>query len=673
MTMVKFISPVAIALLAGTAVSLTGCSKEDPSQVAIQRAATNLSAVSGGGSSPATNAAQQKSYDDAGKLSQGVSGSAAMNSAASLISATASAGKATVPSTASSSSIGGADMTKDGDLWRVSEIGLVNRMRSLRVLAAQYADLKEAAAAAAAFKPGDQFTELDHSVAELDTLAGERNKVKGELDAQIAQLMSKAKAKSDEAAGIEKRAGEIRSQVSKLSATEAAKVVEQASTLKRSADKLRLEAQLIDADASQLRAQLPEVELALGQIDAQKKGIAQAKADLRSKVDDCSKVATKADADAAKIASQIDGEVNELKKSRESAWARSNDERLSMLRQALSAAQKAGSDPAMQSKLAIGTFQQSIGDVHLSRAIEARSYELLMDALADTSLPNASAYKTEAGAAGKVREEAAASAKAAYEAAKAAFNGAPVRGGKDSADVKARLEKIGKSLESVIEALNSGSNASLKEWGYSDAPSDDQPKPAAPAAAAPKAAAAGTTEAPAELLAAVDAIAAAGASGDWSKIEPLCQATSPLAQQALKIAASTAKLEAACKAKFGKSFTETAGAAGGMSSFVDAGQLSKLDPKTLKFTVEGDKASAAVGAGKLSLVKVGDQWKVDVDSQVKVIAANPMAAGMMGKMGPIIDGLTADVESGKIADMKALQAQLMSKFMGGAGGGAPDK
>ncbi len=671
MSIVKRHSPLAVVLVAGAALTLAACNKEDSTRTAIHKASVDLGAVSSGASTAATNSHQQTLFDGASKSAQAAGGTGASAAAANLISATASEGKAGVADGSARTSSGGAELSEDGGAWKVTEIGLFNRLSSLRSHLEQYVNHKQIASAAALYNPAEQIAALDKTSALLDQASGERAKAKADLEAQITVLVNAVKLKNEAAAKLDDKAGNLRKTLSGMSATNAAPVVEEAAGLKRQADRLRQDAQLVDADATQLRSQLPELQLAVAQIESQKKGIAQTKADFAEKMAFNSAQATKSNTDAAKVAAAIEEEVADLKKAREGAWTTANDGRLSLLRQALGTAQKANADAPLQSKLTVGSIQQAIGDVHLSRAVESRTYGQLMQMLASSNpaLPKADDYKTEADNAAKARDEAATAAKEAYEAAKSAYTTAPVRGSKESADVKARLEKLGASLDAVIQALSSGSNASLKEFGFSDAPVTPVAKSEAPADAAAPAAAA-VTAAPPELLALIEAYVAATNAGDMEKVASLTKVTTPGAQQVMAMGASLAKLDAACKAKFDAKFTDAAKAMGmplGLS-------FEGTDVGSLEIQVDGDKASTKMGPATINFLKDGSEWKVDGDAGAARLTGNPMLAAALPKLGPALDAASADVESGKIANMQMLMAQLMSQLAPGGGRRpAPDK
>ncbi len=675
MSIVKRHSPLVIVLLAGAALSLAACTEENPTRAAIRKASTELGAVSSGASTATTNAHQQKLFDDASKSALAAGGSGASAAAANLISSTAAEGKAGVSDGAARTASGGAELSENASDWKVTEVGIYNRMSSLRSHLSQYVNHKQTASAAALFNPAEQLAALDKTSATLDQANTERAQARVALEEQIASLTSTVKQKNEAAGKLDAKAGELRNSISSMTATAAAPVVEQAAGFKRQADRLRQDAQLVEADATQLRSQLPELQLAIAQIDSQKKGIAQTKADFAEKLAFNAAQATRSNADAAKIVAAIEEEVADLKKVREGAWTTANDGRLSLLRQGLGTAQKANADAPVQSKLTVGSVQQAIGDVQLSRAVEARACSQLMEMLATSNpaLPKAADYKNDADNAAKARDEFVTAAKEAYEAAKSAYATAPVKGSKDSADVKARLEKLGTSLDAVIQALSSGSNASLKEFGYSDAPVIPAGKTEAPADKAAPAAAG--NPAPAELIAAVDAFLAAGKAADVAKMTALCKASSPLAQQMIGITMSMSKLDAACKAKFGKSFSESMKGMPGMQMGTDF-SADGVSASSLKFNMTGEgSATTNVGGAPLAFVKDGADWKFDMDSVAEKVGANPMAAGMLAKAGPAFDSLAQDVADGKIGDAGALQAQLMAKLMGGAGGfpAVPDK
>jgi hypothetical protein len=131
------------------------------------------------------------------------------------------------------------------------------------------------------------------------------------------------------------------------------------------------------------------------------------------------------------------------------------------------------------------------------------------------------------------------------------------------------------------------------------------------------------------------------------------------------------RLDKACKAKFGAGLDNVAVGQQRMSRGLSADQFKNLTAADFQVEESGGTATASHPGLQqpMRLVRVDGVWKLDIAAalgQMQGAAANPAAikqmGGLMGKLGDSLDQLAADVQSGKLASVQALQQALMQKF-----------
>lgn len=678
--MARSLSVGIICALVGLAAAVPGCHRDDAADRAIKTAARSV-----GSSTMTTDRADRQTKLSAGldQANKAPTGTAAHKSAADIISSTAMQGKSLIP-TGSAGLIERGPMLEgrgaDAEAYKIVESGLANRLTTVRNSLNEYLDQHAVAAAAAKFNPAEAIASIDAAVANVDKSIAERKAAQAELEKQIAdkrglldQQLASAKTADDEA-------GTLRQQALSMKATDAVAVVEKATVAKRKSDKFRLDAADIQHSIDSLNAQLPELKLLVEQFNAQKKSLEASKADLLAKQASNAATVTSSRAAADKAASAIERQMSEVRALRTDRFTKTTDEALANLKTSLASAKNANTDSPAQSKLAVGTIQQTIGDVQWSRAVEASMYLATLDALskAEPALANKDAFASEAQNVAKQEKEALDAAKAAYEASRDAFKSVPVKG-PGASDIKERLQKLSDRIGLIAGVVGGESLDSLGDMAIRSRVTPIAPKAAdAPAPSSTTApAAAADIAVPADLLAAVDTWLKASKEGDTATLMGMLKTNSDAERKALEgvfnLQGTMNKLDAACQKKFNAKFTEALAKSpmGAAFSGLDTSKLASMSAKDLDIkmaTPDMGSISLPGSPMPLSALKEGGSWKVSLGAMGAMLTQGP-GAQMMGQLGGVLNDLLKGVEDGSIADMAALQGQFQQKLMGAMGGG----
>ncbi|MBU6412304.1 MAG: hypothetical protein KGS45_02425 [Planctomycetes bacterium] len=677
---------VGLICVVGLAASVPGCQRDDSADRAIKTAARSVQS-----STMTVDRAERQTKLSAGldQASKAPAGSKAHESAAALISSTAMQGKSIVPS-------GSAGLIERGPMfdgrgadieaYKLVESGVSNRLALVRSSLNEYLDQHAVAAAAAKFNPAEAVAGMDAAIANVEKSIADRKAAQADLNKQIADKQSLVTQQLNSAKKADDEAGALRQQALSMKATDAVAVIEQATVAKRKADKFRLDAADIQHGIDALKAQLPELNLLVDQFNSQKKSLEASKADLLAKQASNSATVTTSRAAADKAAASIERQMGEIRTLRADRFTKTTDEAIANLKSSLASAQKANTDSPGQAKLAVGTIQQSIGDVHWSRAIEASMYLGTLDALskAEPALANKDAFASEAQNVAKQEKEALDAAKAAYEASRDAFKSVPVKG-PGASDIKERLQKLSDRIGLIAgvvggESLDSLGDMTIRSRVTPPAPkASDAPAPTNTPAPSSAPAAAADIAVPADLLAAMDTWLKASKDGDTAALMGMLKANNDAEKKAIEgifnMQGTMIKLDATCQKKFNAKFSEAlakspmAQAATGL----DSSKYNNLTAKDLNIKMATPDMGSFSLPGvpmPLSAVKDGGDWKISFGAMGAMLTQGP-AAQMMGAMGTVMNDLLKGVEDGSIPDMQTLAAQFQQKMIGamGMGGG----
>jgi hypothetical protein len=419
---------------------------------------------------------------------------------------------------------------------------------------------------------------------------------------------------------------------SRLSATQATPAVEQAVLIKNEGDALRLEGSKLQAQADAIAPRLSEVNAIIAKLTKQKADLDAIAGSLQERTAAARKEASDARAAAAAAAGDLKKRLDDLDALRKGGLATAYDQALSGYRKAGSLAKSAqgGGKPAA-AKIAAGMAALSQAETYWARAQGSQAFAALLKTLATAqpSLPYASEMQARCTDALKSQKDDLASAQTALEEAKAAFTTSGVGGA-----VKERLDALGELLDKAINVTKDENLDAAGAFGFrTRVPAEVAYAPAAPA---PKAAApAGDDEA--QVRAELDKMFAAAAEGQKH----------------------IARAEAACKAKFNKSFAEVL--ASNPMLGASAGMIQKamsLKPSDFRITFTDDTATASAPGlpGGVQFTKVGGKWTAPM------AGAAAQSQELTKAAGQAFDEWAADIEAGKFADETAASTGLMTKM-----------
>jgi hypothetical protein len=656
-------SSLALLALAGcalTALALGGCDSGSPAGDAVRESAVSVHSIAGGGSTgapvswqaDALRAAEQSARESA-------DGGAGESASAALMQAQALLGMA------------------EGPLARASEIerDVLNRATVIRAQIEEWTTRQSLASGAESFDPAEQVRAAEARIAELTREAQQIASRKAEIDGRIAELRRQAEEKNSEAQRIADEAAVLRRSVENASAREALPVVERAAQAVRRADTLRAEAATLEADASVLEPQSVEQGVLAQQAASEAESARARIANLREQQARASQEA-RAQRDAAQQAAQrLDQMLAEARAVRTDNLPGPAQDGLKQADAALAAARKAGNDAGGNAtRLLEGDAQHLRGAAFLARAQGLSAWRGLLTDLAGVApaLPNAAQYRAEADEVTQRLSEALSSAREAFEAAQSAYGRAGGRAAGERAErVAGLLGEMAKLAAGEQVDLIATFNLQRRGGASPSAAPEPTPAPSRPQSAAP----AGV---PQDLVEAINSSFAAAREGRYD--DALANVMGPPeVKEALRgqfeASAKFARLDEAMRGRFNTGLFDVAGpmlTPMGMSRKTVTMDLSAAD-----YDITMQDADTAVsrlrGAPQMpptTYRRVNGVWMLDEGEAGAQLTA---AAPMIRRLGEEIDRITADVQSGAIAQapqvMMRLQQAFMSLMQGGPGGG----
>ena len=620
---------------------LTGCERDTPASAALRQANEKLLALTPDGSNTPSLPFRNKVYAEVVTLLKPVAdrGTSGETAAAYLLIAQAQNGTAEVPASEAA----------------LNERLALNEIQAVRSALGQYLSFAGLAEAAAKFDPTAELAGIETEIKDRTDRRVAEQQRKAAIDAQVAEILGKAKAKGDEAKARRQESGSLKSQVANQSATQGEATLRQAQEISRIADALEVEAATLEAQAAQIAPQSVEIQLQIDRLTSQKELLEKARGEVQKRTQTNKTNAADARAKAAEAAETLKKALAALDERRTTAVTTASEQAIAAYRAAVASAQKAAGEARGPAHMSIGNAQQSLGDIYWSQAHGLSAYAEMLGSLAAATpaLPDSAKYKEAAAAATAAAKTALEQATEAYEAANNAYK----TGG--GAGIEDRLRRINARLADIVKATSGGA----KDIRDTEAPKEETPAPTdqgAPSAAIEP----GTPQATIQALIDMDK------TGDFSSAGDLFSASTPEEKQALVailgLTPKFKKLGEAMKAKFGKGLEEAGGAAG-----VDMGMqgLSAINAADLPVKIEGDTATAQLPNGKpMKLVKKGDAWLFDMSSAGVTTEQLQMVRAMVPMMSKAVDELIPEIEAGKYSDAQAVLQALGQKMMGGAGG-----
>lgn len=629
------------ALLVAAAVALPGCSRPDPDQAALSKAAALTDALTGSGRQAVpADELRRKQYEALAQTVQPLAGSATAGPAASMYLAIAKAGVADL------------DAARAVDL----EAEALRRSQSIRSSLETWLRQSRRAEVREQFNPAAQIAQIEQATAAIREATAKTTQRKAAADAAVADLLAKSDALLKEAAPLRAQATAGREQAASATASAGLPVLEQAVAVQRRADALEVQAADLKAQAAAARPAAEQAQRELDRLAREAESLRIARAGIARQVEQGQKDAAQARQLASAAATRIAEELKALEEFRAGDLARAADAASKGYQDAANAARKAaaGKGDASSAKLAAAKATQSLGDVQfvLARGLETQRNLLRALAGATPALPDHAGLVSRQGEIDAQLKTALDNARTTYADARTGLEGSGAKG--DA--VKARLDAAVASLNAMLS--QPADNAAAPE--VSAAPAGEPA--AAPAGdAAPAADTSASVAAVEALLRDADAAIKAG---DTAKLASFYRLESPDEQAFFdaSAAASSAQagLDAATQDKFGKSLREIAANNPMAQQLLTPGldpALFAIDPDgpdRVKLTFKGTPLQWAASARD-------GEWKFDGI----VPKSSPLPPALMTKLSAALAGVYAklaeDVRAGSIANPEDLLSQLATR------------
>lgn len=630
-----------LVVLAGLAVSVTGCDRDDPAAAAIDKAALDLQTLAPGSLNPPSAAYRRTVYNSVLDSLRAVGDDAtkAQTAAAALLAAQAHGGLAEEPAQQAT------------DLERTS----LNYISEIRALLGQWSGLNALAAASASYDPTKELADIEEQARAREQERVEQQKRKAAVDEQVAGIRAEAKAKADAARAKQQEAGTLRSQLPDQTAVQGEQTLRRAQELSREADAFEADAANLEAEAAKIAPQSNEIQLEIDRLSAQLELLRQAREQVQRRNETAQASAAQARAEAAKVAEAIRSRIAALDELRSGELAKAFEEAQRHLESAAAAAKRAVGESRSAGQMAHGAAQQSLGDLHWGRAQGIAAYADLLTAIATAKppVPGSEAYQAKAAELQAAAKEQLEAATAAYEAANDAYQAS----GSQEQD---RMNRINERLAKAVSITSGGA----KDIRIQDAAPSDGETPGEISGEG----SASIGEAGDSPQATVQALIDMQRTGNAGNVADLFVTNNDQERRALQAFMSLTpkqkRLENAMKAKFGTGLDAMAGQMGGNP--MDLAQYENLNASDLQFDIQGDTAEAAIPGvpDTIKLRRQDGRWRVDLAAMGVPLDQLVAMAAMAPAMGQALDEVTADIEAGKYPNAQAAMMALGQKLMG---------
>jgi hypothetical protein len=546
-----------------------------------------------------------------------------------------------------------------------------DRIGGIRAAYDEWLALHQSATALTAFDPSDAVQALDGQIAQTDAELAKVEAERQRLEAIITDLAGKADAARQKSKAEHDSEAAIRQRAVNATETQRAALLEQAAAKKRAGDAFDKEAAYL---AAEIAKQQPNVDIAKRQGDnlgEQRKMLEDAKAGLAHRVAVNRGQADAARAEADKMAKDIVGWLEELKKTRD-AMAGPSDQAAQLFGQAVTEANRAGSGGQRGAAgLAPALYQQGLANVLLLRARGNDAYARLLELLSGSTPPVPGGPSgADAAAARKAFDESYSQAKEALAQAMQYFES----GGGGSQEVQQRLDRVRSDLDRLA-----GGTGKVTPTAQPETPEEIPPAAPEPAAAAP----AGTPEAEIRAMLGqfVTDIQTRGLEALREHVYVETDQQRELLEVTVTLGQNLNALNAACQEKFQKSLSDIlAGAAGGRvglftaDSFDLQAAFRSLAPDAVDINVTGEAEATVtphemkLGASPTHLVKRDTRWLIVMDTGEQGVNAE-MAVMMMKGLGDMFGRLAKNLQAGQYADeaafLQGFQQEAMQPPPGG--------
>lgn len=712
------------ALLAACAIaaSLASCGRSDPVQEEIDRVSVGLGAISTSGSTPLPSVQNRKAVyqwaiarltGNNGTISiEGLRTDAPAPSSPSAVNAD-NAGQAAAANLLLARGYAGLGEIAAQEAAQL-EAGAALQIGPVSAALDQWLAQNAAADALAAYDPAKDIAEIEKQIGDKQKLADAARANKDRMVAGISDLEGQVGDLTAQARALREQAAEVRGRATNVSETMRLELLTEAVRIGRNADQIEKEAANLMAKIAIEKPAADNLQRGIDELTTQIQLLRTDKDNLRQRADQNAAAAKRARDEAQTAAVRLAQMVGGLTTAREGIVG-PTDAAVASYEKAVAAAKKAGQgsrEAKGQSAIATGNYQHALADVLATRARGERSYAELLQTLATAkpALPGAADFASKGSAAADA-------AKASTEAARSAFEGALSQyssaGG--AGDTQDRLEALEATMNRLLGKQPAG--------GEEAAPSaPDAPEGDAAADAGASGAAVDTAAVEGEVRSALEQFIAAAKSSDVATLRGFMlirdEAARPAFDTLMDIAAGPATLEASCKKAYGKSLKQLidettvqsvktnpmlAGIQQGMDQMgMGPGNLEALSAadatiavaSETEATVKFPAASEGAEAEEFKLVKDGESWKIDMDSELAAMGGAaglqqmaPMLAPMKG-MGEAFTKVAGKIDAGEYSDADAmlldLNKELLAAMMksglgapppgggnGGNGGGGP--
>ncbi len=656
-------SALALLLAAG------GCDESGPAATALDKATVKLTALSPGGTAPATPAYKVQILNEVitSLKANAERGTPSQNAAALILIGQAQAGLAETPA------------TEAAEHQRV----MFNLLTGVEGALAQWQINNAAAEAASGYDPAPALAEIEAESKDRDEAVARAEARKTEVDASIKRLLDEAASTAETAKGRRATQADLANQVAGESAVRGEELIKQSAAIGREADALEAGAADLEAQAAKIAPESDEITLAIQRLTSQRSLLDQSRAEIVARAAAYAATARTARQEAAKDAVEIERIVGELQQASSEGGAGAYNKAVEGYQAAAATAARVTMDPVArpQAKLTEGSAKHSLGDVHWARAHGLARLIETLDALANAKppLPQAATYKAMAEEARASRAAALEGATEAYQDAFEAYEGAGAKG-----EAQDRMDRVLERLSKITKAT-SGGKVDLAAEMAGAATEEPSGEPADTEAATETASAPGAdqTTVVGTLTLLIERSKAEDTDGVFALLHAGDQTTRTLLDTVRPFAVKLTHLNKACRAKFGKGLESTP-VGQTLGKGMKGDQFKSLAAADFEVSESGDTATASHAdlPQPLSLVRVEGQWFVDFGGMLGQMAQTPGAANttaaakqmqaMMGSMmttlSSDLDQITADVESGKLGSIgavgKALQERMAAMFPG---------
>lgn len=655
----------AILLTASGLALLPACEPQDVASDAIRAAQVKLTAITNSGASTARQESKQAVLRQIASDLGAVMGKAtgAEKAAANLILSRVHAGLAEAAADEAQT----LDREYQTDLTRAR--GLFSTWHSAASNAANLASYDPSTELAAIKAQGDAL------VAILKTKEADKAAVEG----QVNDLRTQAKAKAEAVNAKRLEAASTRSRAASLSPMEAESVVKEAAQRSREGDALEVEQAELETKANQLAPRIAEIQTEIDTLHRQQTLNVKAGAQVSAKAEQASKDSAAETERAGGLATQFDTLVGQLLKQRQESVAPKFAAAIELYEKAASTARSGQEVSRSQAGGAGAQASMAMGDLHWANASGVENTITLLERAGSSKpdLASSSAYKASAEKLQGERDAALEAAAKAYADAMEALEKVTAKSPENTrqlAHAKQRLAdaryKLSGGKDDVRDATReaAGENA-LNADGSGSTPA--KPSSSTPVEAGGGAMASGDQSTPEGLL---GLLLAAGEAKDTKATFRLTH----FEKENVKRVSSTMiekldELDRAMKAKFNTSLSDVASKNPMTKQFANGADVfeaggAKLQASEFKVTTTGDKASAShpKAPKPVPFIKVGGRWFVDGDAaigQSMPPGAEKMVEQMVDRVAKGIDGVIADINSGKIPDANSAMGALLQKMM----------